>query len=157
AVARRSTVSRVRPFAVRGFATGSTYRVTLAVVDPANVTVIDAADLDAGDRAALIELVARAAGSGDGHPPLPDPQLWSLTRAGEAGAIDRAVLARTDGRLDGAAFVSSAHDGSTVLHTVVDRALPDGSGVTATLLERAIAAAPAPSTWRLWSMKAGPD
>src|ERR1700722_8016023 len=64
--ARRSTVRRARPFAVRGFATGSRYRVTLATMqapdgrDAPNVDVVDLRELAAPDQLLLTELLDRA-------------------------------------------------------------------------------------------------
>src|ERR1700728_25292 len=67
--ARRSTVSRARPFAVLGFATGSRYRVTLAAVDALDMTVVDLRQLSAPDRSALVALLDRASAASD-HPAL---------------------------------------------------------------------------------------
>lgn len=132
-------------------------------MDPIGFTAIDLSDLDARDRASLLALITKVAGAGDGDPPLPEPQLRAVTGAkagtkaatGPADALARLVLARTDGKLVGAAFLSPAHDGSTVLHAVADPDVPDGVVVTP-LLELAASEAPADSTLHLWAMEAGP-
>jgi mycothiol synthase len=127
-------------------------------VDPVAFTALDMPELVAPDRAALVALVTRAAAAGDGHPPLPEPQLRALTGLGsdEAGAVDRVVLARSDERLVGVALLSRAHDRSTVVHVVLDP-VGQGDGLVATaLLELADAEAPAGSAVHFWAMEAGP-
>jgi mycothiol synthase len=130
----------------------------VAAVDPIALTVVALPDFDAADRAALLELVTLVEKAGDGHPPLPEPQLRAVTGSGEADTVDRAVLARTDGRLVGAALLSPAHDGSTVVHTVErPSSRSDDDAVRTSLLELAVAEAPQGSPVHFWAMEAGPE
>jgi mycothiol synthase len=112
-------------------------------------------ELSAPEAAALAALLARADGTGD-DPPLPEPQLRAVTHPAEAAPGDRVVLARRRARVVGCAVLSTAHDGSTVLHVVVDPA--EGSaGLGEALLERAVREAPGVPL-HLWVMDAGaPD
>lgn len=139
---------------VRGFAIRSRYRVTLARVEALDITELDLGAPGAPDKAALTALLARA-GAARGHPPLPDPQMWAVTHAGAAPTQGRALLARHQGSLAGSAFLSPAHDGTTVLYVVIDPAAKDGA-VATELIERAVATAPPGSPVHLWAMQAGP-
>src|SRR6201999_3832136 len=97
-------VSRARPLGVLGFATGSTYRVTLALVEP-----IDLDHLAAADRAALQALLVRAEQVAD-DPPLPEPERLAIA-AGDT-TRGRALTIAGPQRLDGAAFLFPAGDAS---------------------------------------------
>ncbi|HVT41543.1 MAG TPA: mycothiol synthase [Acidimicrobiales bacterium] len=129
----------------------------MPVADPVALTVLALPDLDAADRTALVELVAAVEQSGDGHPPLPEPQLRAVTGNGEGDAVARVVLARSGGRLVAAAILSPAHDGSTVVHTMGPVSSgPDGDAIRTSLLELAVAEAPARAPIHLWAMEASP-
>jgi mycothiol synthase len=154
--------SRARPFGVLGFATGSRYRVTLAAVNLLpDLAVAEVSALDDPARAAVSTLLRRA-GEAQAHPPLPEPQLLGFARHGGAGAPGQVVLARDGDRLAGAAFLSPARDGSTVVHVVVDpESNPGDDGEQAdladALVERAAGIVPAGSPVHLWAMHAGPQ
>jgi len=124
-------------------------------VDPhPDLVVAEASALDDAPQAALADLLRRA-GQAQGHPPLPEPQLLGFARHGGSGAPGRIVLARRGDDVAGAAFLSPAHDGSTVLHVVVD---PDGDGdeLANALIARATDVAPPGAPLHLWAMLAGP-
>jgi mycothiol synthase len=130
----------------------------LAEVDVVDMTVVDLAELSDPDRAALAELLARAAAADD-HPPLPEPQMLAVTRSRGPRAKGRTVLAREVGGLVGCAFLSPARDGSTVLHVVVDPAArqPGRDGdISDALIRRAVAEAPPGTPLHLWAMQARP-
>src|SRR5580693_5653859 len=114
-------VSFARPFGVRGFATGSRYRVSLVGVDDdvVNMAVVDLAELDGPGRAELSQLLSRAA-KADDHSPLPEPQLFAVSGPRQAATEGRVVLARGVDGLAGGAFLSRLHDGSVALYVVVD-------------------------------------
>jgi len=131
-------------------------------VDPfPDLAVADVSALDEPARAAVSVLLRRV-GEAQKHPPLPEPQLLGFARHGGAGAPGQVVLARDGDRLAGAAFLSPARDGSTVVHVVVDpESDPGGDGPKAdladALIERATGAAPPGSPVHLWAMRAGPQ
>src|ERR1700728_3482450 len=152
--ARRSTVSRARPFAVLGFATGSRYRVTLAAVDAEDMTVVDLQELDPAERAALTALLERA-GADSGHPPLPEPQQLAITHPTGPAHEGRIVLAGPRESLVAFAVLSPARDGSTGLHVVVDPAAASPS-LHAGLVRRALEEVPPEFPVHLWVMQAGP-
>ena len=54
------------------------------------------------------------------HPALPEPQVLAVTHRAEAPHGERLVLARQGAALVGCAMLSPTHDGSTVVHVVVD-------------------------------------
>ena len=145
--ANRSTVSRARPFAVLGFATGSRYRVTFSGVD-----VVELDGLTGPERAALARLVAEVTAAAD-HQPLPDPELLAVTHGTASGG--RAILAGHDGGPTGAAFLFPERDGSVSLHLVVDPAERAGEGADA-LVEQALGQVPPGAAVHLWAMAAGP-
>jgi mycothiol synthase len=153
-------VSRARPFGVLGFATGSRYRVTLAAVDLLpDFAVAEVSTLDDPGRTAVSALLRRV-GEAQAHPPLPEPQLLGFARHGGPGAPGQVVLARDGDRLAGAAFLSPARDGSTVVHVVVDPesdAVSDGrsADLAGALIDRAAGLAPAGAPVHLWAMHAG--
>jgi mycothiol synthase len=163
-------VNVARPLAVLGFATGSRYRVTFAPVGEDATggdgeTGSGSSDgplraLPPRERAELVALLARATPA-DGHPPLPEPQQRALTDADEAPPGDRVVVVREDGGdLAGAALLSPARDGSTVVHLLAGAAPGvDGrdASLRAELAARAVAAAPPGVPVHLWAMEAGPD
>jgi mycothiol synthase len=117
-----------------------------------DMDVVELDRLAPPERAALATLVATVTAAAD-HPPLPDPELLAVTRGSPSGA--RAVLARHDDRLTGAAFLFPARDGSVSLHLVVDPADRGGERTTA-LVDRALSLAPAGPPVHLWAMAAGP-
>ena len=147
--------SRARPFGVLGFAIGSTYRVTLAAVDPlSDLAVAEVSSLDDAQQAAVADLLRRA-GEVESHPPLPEPQMLGFARHGGLGAPGQVVVARDGDRVSGAAFLSPGRDGSTVLHVVVD---PDhrSDDLAGALIVRAVEVAPPGAALHLWAMHAGP-
>jgi mycothiol synthase len=150
-------VSRARPLAVRGFATGSRYRVTLARVHPTELTVADLTGLDERARDEVARLLARAAAA-DEAPPLPEPQLRAVSAPASAGTGWQLVMARRTGTVVGIALLSGALDGSTVVHYVVDPGArgEDGESLGAALVRRAVAEAPPAWPVHLWAMQAGP-
>jgi len=117
----------------------------------------DLAGLSAGDRAALVGLLARAEDA-DGHPPLPEPERVAVESPGRVAGIRLVTARRADGTLAGCALLSPARDGSWVLHLVVDPGVRSGPpDVAAALLERAVAEAPRGRTLHLWIMQAEPE
>ncbi len=114
--------------------------------------VVELDGLAATERAALATLVAQVTVAAD-HPPLPDPELLAVTQGSPSGG--RAVLARRDGALMGAALLFPARDGSVSLHLVVDPADQSGERAAA-LVERALSLAPPGAPIHLWAMGAGP-
>ncbi len=152
-------VSLARPFAVRGFATGSRYRVRLVGVDDVvDMAVVDLAELSGPDRAVLSQLLARAAAADD-HSPLPEPQLLAVNGPRGAPVEGRAVVARAVDGLAGGAFLSLLHDGSVALHVVIDpsaRGGDRGPALASALVRRAVSEAPPRSPLHLWAMQAGP-
>jgi mycothiol synthase len=124
------------------------------------LVAVDLRALAAGPRADLTDLVARVAAVSE-DPPLPEPQMRAITggdHAGLAAGAGRVVLARAGDAVVGSALLFPARDGSTVLHLVVEPAAGASSyqDVTAALLARAVAEAPAGSSVHLWAMHAGP-
>jgi mycothiol synthase len=124
----------------------------------ATVDVVALSEIDDARRDALSALEQRGEDA-DGHPPLPEPQRLAITRDGEAAHGVRAVLAERDGTLHGAALLTPARDGSTVLHLVTDPGEGDRAALAGRLLDeavsRATAARPA-GPLHLWAMRAGP-
>jgi len=124
-------------------------------VDPhPDLVVAEASALDDAQQAAVADLLRRA-GQAQGHPPLPEPQLLGFARHGGSGAPGRIVLARRGDDVAGVAFLSPAHDGSTVLHVVVDPG-GDGDELANALIARATEVAPPGAPLHLWAMLAGP-
>jgi mycothiol synthase len=124
-------------------------------VDPyPDVAVAEVSALDDAQHAAVADLLRRA-GRAHAHPPLPEPQLLGFARHAGSGAPGQVVLARRGDRVDGAAFLSPAHDGSTVLHVVVDPG-GDVDDLAGVLIARAAEVAPAQAPLHLWAMLAGP-
>ncbi len=126
-------------------------------MDPVAFTPLDLSELGTGDRAAMAGLLAKATAAAAGDPPLPEPQLRSVNGTGDAGVVHRVVLSRSEGTLVGVALLSSAHDGSTVLHAVVDPVAEDRAAIAGALLRLAVTEAPAGSALHLWAMGAGPE
>jgi mycothiol synthase len=126
-------------------------------MDPVAFTPLDLSEVGTEDRAAMAGLLAKATAAAAGDPPLPEPQLRAVNGTGDAGAVHRVVLSRSEGTLVGVALLSPAHDGSTVLHAVVDPVTADRAEITAALLRLAVAEAPAGSALHLWAMGAGPE
>jgi len=127
----------------------------LAVVDPhPDLIVAEVSALDDSQQAAVADLLRRA-GQAQKHPPLPEPQLLGFARHGGSGAPGQVVLARRGDHVAGAAFLSPAHDGSTVLHVVVDPG-GDGDELANALIARATEVAPPGAPLHLWAMLAGP-
>ncbi len=123
------------------------------------MAVVDLAELSGPDRSMLSQLLANA-GAADDHPPLPEPQFLAVTGPSEAPVEGHVVLARANAGLDGAAFLSPLHDGSTALHLVVDpearAAGPQARAVASALIRRAIGVVSPGSPIHLWAMQAGP-
>ncbi len=137
-------------------------------------------ELDAPRRDAVAALLRRADAAAD-HPPLPEPQLHTLTE-GPDGAHHggRLVLAERrrdgDGSLAGFALLTPARDGSTAIHLVLDpgphgphgahgsKGTGEDEGALASdLIGNAVAAADTkpkegshPPRLHLWAMQAGP-
>jgi mycothiol synthase len=126
----------------------------LAAVDAGDMAVIDLKELGPGERAALTALLERA-GAESGHPPLPEPQLLAITHPARTAHEGRIVLAGPGEALAGFAVLSPARDGSTVLHVVVDPAVPSPS-LESALIRRAEQEAPSGFPVHLWVMQAGP-
>jgi mycothiol synthase len=118
------------------------------------MAMVNLQELRPTERAALTALLERA-GAESGHPPLPEPQLLAITHPGGTAHEGRIVLARRGDSLAGFAVLSPAHDGSTVLHVVVDAAAPSAS-LHAALVRRALQEAPPEFPIHLWLMQAGP-
>lgn len=147
---------------VRGFATGSTYRVTLAIVEVGEFSVADLAALGAHDRSSLTTLLGRVEEAG-GHPALPEPQRLAVAHPGAGPAGERLVLAHDGGTLWGCAVLTPAPDGSVVLHVAVDperaergTAAPGGDDAETILIRRALAETLPANVVHLWVMQAGP-
>ncbi len=121
-------------------------------VDAVDMEVVGLRALPAAARAALGALVQRAGDAAD-HPPLPEPQQLAVARGADAPHGERVVLARKGGDLVGAAVLSPARDGSTVVHVVVDPA-PPASALGPALLRRALREAPSTAPVHLWVMQA---
>jgi mycothiol synthase len=119
---------------------------------------VEMAELRAPDRAALAALVERSSRA-NGHPALPEPQKLALVAPEEPPPGWRLVLARRSDELVAVALLSSARNGSSVLHLVVDpelgRAALPGT-LESSLLARAVSAAPPDEPIHLWALQAGP-
>jgi mycothiol synthase len=109
-------------------------------------------ELPAATRAALVALVGRSGDARD-HPPLPEPQQLAIANAADAQHGERVLLARRGADLVGAAVLSPARDGSTVVHVVVDPAAP-ASALGPALLRRAVREATPAAPVHLWVMQA---
>jgi mycothiol synthase len=122
------------------------------------MTLVDLRGLGAGDREALLALLAHADAAGD-HPPLPEPQLLAVTHSAAAAHGARVLLARKGSALVGVAVLSPAHDGSTTLHVVVDPTSTSTSTSTPAhaLLRRAVEESPPGAPMHLWVMQATAD
>jgi mycothiol synthase len=118
------------------------------------MAVVDLHGLPAADRGPLLALLERADTAG-AHPALPEPQLLAVTHGTGSTHGERLVLARRGTALIGCAVLSPAHDGSTVVHLVVDPAARDSApALGQALLRRAVEKAPAGSPLHLWVMQA---
>jgi mycothiol synthase len=141
---------------VRGLATGSTYRVTLAAV---HVDAVSLAGLTAGQKADLATLVRRA-DEADDHPPLPEPQRLALTGEAEEPTESELLLVHDDGgELVACAVLSSATDRSVSVHVVLDPDRRRDDRYFDALVGRALEeaeAAGAPSV-HLWAFRAADD
>jgi mycothiol synthase len=115
------------------------------------MAVVDLRALPAPDQAALRALLARANTAND-HPPLPEPQQLAVSHVAEAPDGERIVVARRGSELAGAALLSPARDGSTVVHVVVE---PAADALERALLGRAVEEAPAGAPIHFWVMQAG--
>jgi mycothiol synthase len=125
------------------------------------VDVLDLAQLDDARRADVTALLRRAE-QHDGYPPLPEPQLRAVTGTGASGdgASLRIVLDGPGPAVRGCAVLSTADDGSTVVHLVVDpaaRAATPGGDVTGPLIDEVLAVAGDAGPLHLWAMHAGPE
>jgi mycothiol synthase len=114
------------------------------------MAVVDLRALPAPDQAALRALLARANTAND-HPPLPEPQQLAVSHVAEAPDGERIVVARRGSELAGAALLSPARDGSTVVHVVVE---PAADALERTLLGRAVEEAPEGAPIHFWVMQA---
>ena len=128
-----------------------------------DLSVAEVSTLDDPTRAAVSALLQRS-GKAQAHPALPEPQLLGFAHRAAAGAPGHVVLARAADRVAGAAFLSPAQDGSTVLHVVVDPASETdarhddpGADLAGALVERAALVAPRGAPVHLWAMRAGPQ
>ena len=118
------------------------------------MAVVDLRALPAPDRATLRALLARANAATD-HPPLPEPQQLAVSHVAEAPDGERIVVARQGTDMLGIALLSPAHDGSTVVHVVVDpTAQPAQASLAEALLGRAVEEAPGAAPIHFWVMQA---